>query len=217
MFDKNRRVVLFGAGGAIGGLIADQLRELKADFRLVLRRRIERFEDRASMLITDDISNFEAEVANCQIGVICLGTTIKQAGSKEAFYQVDVTLISQIAKKLKAAGVRELHVISSLGADEKAVSYYLRAKAKMERHLKDQSFETLVIYRPSLFYGAKRKDFRLAEIISVPLLKGAAKWIPALKKWTPIHVENVAGFIVSQLGKSKPGLRIVESLEIGAL
>ncbi|NWK56453.1 hypothetical protein HW115_12595 [Verrucomicrobiaceae bacterium N1E253] len=217
MFAHNTRVVLFGAGGVIGGLVADQLCELKADLHLVLRRRIDSFQSRATMFVTDDISGLGTEVDHCHIGIICLGTTLKQAGSKDAFYQVDVELVDRVAKSLKVAGTKELHVVSSLGADAKAGSYYLRSKAEMESRLTDHGFETLVIYRPSLFYGAKRQDFRLAEMIAVPLLKGAALLIPALRKWKPMHVENVAAFIVSQLGSSGPGVRIIESLEIGAM
>ncbi|WP_298788050.1 NAD(P)H-binding protein, partial [uncultured Campylobacter sp.] len=47
-----------------------------------------------------------------------LGTTMKQASSREAFLRVDVDYVYAAAKWGKAAGVRRFVLVSSLGASE---------------------------------------------------------------------------------------------------
>ncbi|MCV6070886.1 hypothetical protein OFP26_35475, partial [Escherichia coli] len=62
------------------------------------------------------------------IGFICLGTTLKQAGSKENLRKVDVELVTSVAQQMKMVGVKRLAVVSSLGANRSSPSHYLACK-----------------------------------------------------------------------------------------
>ena len=91
-----------------------------------------------------------------------LGTTMKQAGSREAFLRVDVDCIYAAAKWGKAAGVRRFVLVSSPGASEGSLSFYLRAKGRIERRVSELGFDSLQIVRPPLILG-ERPDARLLE------------------------------------------------------
>jgi len=83
----------------------------------------------------------------------CLGTTISQAGSQAAFRAVDFDAVLAFARAARAAGVQRFGLVSALGADSHASSFYSRVKGEAEVALADLGFESLVIARPSLLAG----------------------------------------------------------------
>jgi len=91
-----------------------------------------------------------------------LGTTMKQASSHEAFLRVDVDCIYAAAKWGKAAGVRRFVLVSAPGASEGSLSFYLRAKGRIERRVSELGFDSLQVVRPPLILG-ERSDTRLLE------------------------------------------------------
>ena len=93
-----------------------------------------------------------------------LGTTMKQAGSREAFLRVDVDYVYAAAKWGKAAGVQRFVLASSSSAKESSLSFYLRAKEQVERCASELGFENLQIAHPPLILG-KRPDARLQQQI----------------------------------------------------
>lgn len=51
------------------------------------------------------------------IAFCCLGTTLREAGSKEAFVHADYTLVVDTALTAKKLGATHFVVVSSLGAN----------------------------------------------------------------------------------------------------
>lgn len=114
--------------------------------------------------------------------LICaLGTTWKKAGRDEAaFRAVDQDLVVQTAKSAKIAGVPNMVLISSAGADSSAKGVYLRVKGETERMVSEVGFKRLDILRPGLLRGQREDDFRLLERLAMvaspvidPLLSGS--------------------------------------------
>ena len=103
----------------------------------------------------------------------CLGTTIRQAGSQEAFRAVDQELVMAFARRARELGTRHLLVISALGADPRSSVFYNRVKGETEEALQAMGWPQLTIVRPSLLLGPRR-EFRLGERLAAPLLR----WIP---------------------------------------
>ena len=86
----------------------------------------------------------QSEKAYC-----CLGTTIKAAGSRDAFRAVDHDAVLAFARAARAAGVRHFGVVSALGANPQSRNFYSRVKGEMEAELATLGFASLLIVRPS--------------------------------------------------------------------
>ena len=86
---------------------------------------------------------------------ICLGTTIKKAGSKEAFQKVDITYCHEIAKKAQASGVKNISIVTSQGSDPNAANFYLKSKGMIEDKITNIDFDSISIHRPGLLIGAR--------------------------------------------------------------
>ncbi len=95
---------------------------------------------------------------------ICLGTTIKKAGSKEAFQKVDITYCYEIAMQAQASGVKNISIVTSLGSDPNAANFYLKSKGMIEDKITKIDFDSISIHRPGLLIGA-RNEIRLGEFI----------------------------------------------------
>lgn len=129
---------------------------------------------------------------NVDTAFCCLGTTMKKAGSKEAFLKVDLDMVVEFAKKAKEAGINRFALVSSIGANPKSSNFYLRTKGQAEEELKKIGFERLVIVRPSLLLG-KRNEKRLGEDIGKAIYYiFRFLFIGPLKKYRGIMDEDVA-------------------------
>ena len=144
------------------------------------------------------------------IAFCCLGTTIKQAGSEEAFRAVDLDMVVAFGKRAREMGARHLLVISALGADPKSSIFYNRVKGEMEEALKAQNWPQLTIARPSLLLG-ERIEPRLSERVVGPL----SKLIPG--KYRGIEVCQLAWALWRLALEDQDGIRIVESDELRRL
>ena len=125
-----------------------------------------------------------------------LGTTIKQAGSKDAFYKVDYTYQANIAKAASDNVVKRLFLISAPGAKPLSPVFYNRVKGKLDALVSSLDFETLVYFKPSIIYG-KREIKRSAERVGEQLLNFTTRWIPGMKKLKPISGEELGRAIVN--------------------
>lgn len=95
----------------------------------------------------------------------CLGSTRKKTPNLEDYYKVDYFYPKWVAEIAKENGVKQFHLVSSLGANEKSRNYYLKMKGKTEEAIRNQNIETTCIYRPALITG-KRNEKRTGESIS---------------------------------------------------
>lgn len=122
----------------------------------------------------------------------CLGTTIKRAGSQEAFRYVDVELPLIVARRMKQRGMEHFLIVTAIGSDPNSRVFYSRMKGIVEQQLRALKIPRLSIFRPSLLLG-NRREFRLAEKLSI-LITSCFRFamVGAMKKYKPIHAEQVA-------------------------
>jgi uncharacterized protein YbjT (DUF2867 family) len=146
-----------------------------------------------------------------------LGTTIKKAGSQEAFRQVDYQAVDEFANWGLKYGATKMVVISSLGANARTGNFYLRTKGEMENRLKALNFRILYIVRPSLIVG-QRAESRLGEGVGDVVLKILKPLlVGSLRKYRSIKATQLAK-AMHQLGiKSKEGIFVVESDQLQLL
>ncbi|KPZ28132.1 oxidoreductase [Pseudomonas coronafaciens] len=144
------------------------------------------------------------------IAFCCLGTTIKQAGSQDAFKAVDLDLVVAFAQRARDLGARHLLVISAIGADPKSSTFYNRIKGETEQALRAQDWPQLTIARPSLLVGS-RSETRWVEQLAAPI----AKLIPG--KYGAIEACQLARAMWRLALEEQNGVRIVESDELRKL
>ena len=138
----------------------------------------------------------------------CLGTTIKQAGSKEAFRDVDLVYPVTLARMALAAGATRCFVVSAMGADPRSRVFYNRVKGELEAELARLPFVTNVVVRPSLLVGA-RAEFRAGERVALALLRPLSPLLPA--RYRPVSANVVARALLVCAKSAMPGRTVVES------
>ncbi|HPE74457.1 MAG TPA: NAD(P)H-binding protein [Draconibacterium sp.] len=125
-----------------------------------------------------------------------LGTTLKQAGSKEKQYAIDFTLNLNFAIKAKENGIENYVLVSSVGANSKSSIFYSRIKGELDEAVAKIGFKKIVIIRPASLTG-DRKESRIAEKISIPILNFLTRFM--LKKYRPISDTTVARAMINSI------------------
>lgn len=123
----------------------------------------------------------------------CLGTTIKKAGSKSAFRRVDFEFIHVCAQLARAQRVKGFVWISSLGANAKSSSFYLRVKGELENAILTMpQLQHAAAVRPPLLMG-QRKEERPAEEWGIRILATISPIMRGpMAKYRPVHAQQVA-------------------------
>ena len=135
---------------------------------------------------------------------LALGTTIKAAGSQEAFRAVDFDANLSVARAALAAGALRAGLVSSMGADARSRVFYNRVKGELERALTQLSFEGLVIARPSLLVGDREalgQPGRMGERVATAVTRLLGPLVPA--NYRPIAAARVASALLARVPSSR--------------
>ena len=206
-----KRVVLAGATGLIGSHYLQFLIESK-DVREVIvltRRPLKQSHPKLVEHSVDfsKLMEFSLPQGSCDAVFCCLGTTIRQAGSKEEFEKVDFEYVLALANWGIRHHAQQFLVISSMGANEHSPVFYSRVKGKMETEIAKLNYRSIDIFRPSLLVGQREKA-RLGEKFGEPIMQGP------LRNYRAIRAETVAKSMVDWAAKDLTGLRVHFSAEI---
>ncbi|MBK7182943.1 MAG: oxidoreductase [Bacteroidetes bacterium] len=187
--------IVIGASGLVGIEIVKQLL-LDSDYTLVklfLRKEIPFTHSKLQQCIVDfNKLDTSSDLIKGDVVFCCMGTTIKVAGSQDAFVKVDYSYVLNFAQLSKRNGIEKFIVVSSLGADKNSSNFYLKVKGDVETDLARLKFKNLIIVRPSMLLG-DRKEFRLGELIGKKIMKGLAfLFVVKLKKYKAIEASTVA-------------------------
>ncbi len=211
MYLTPQHILLAGASGLTGEHLLDRLLNEPTVTRVLAPSRKPLAEHpRLENPVGDPAVVLPQLRGQVDIAFCCLGTTIKQAGSEEAFRAIDLDLVVAFAKRAREMGARHLIVISAIGADPKSSIFYNRIKGQMEDALKAQGWPQLTIVRPSLLLG-ERLEPRLAEQLAGPL----SRLIPG--KYHGIEVCELARAMWRLVLEEQDGVRVVESDELRKL
>ncbi|MCE3004284.1 MAG: NAD(P)H-binding protein [Xanthomonadaceae bacterium] len=143
----------------------------------------------------------------------CLGTTIRTAGSREAFRAVDHGMVVALARWAKRHRARRFLLVSALGADPASRVFYNRTKGEAERDARAEGPASVVVLRPSLLDG-ERAERRFGEQLSLRLARPLAGLIPAA--WRPVHARDVAAAIWDAARVESPPAVIESAAMLGA-
>ncbi len=190
-----RKAIVIGATGLVGKKLISQLNIMYDSLIIIARKPPKHMSAQMQFYQLGDFNNLEETLANISIGpdtdaFSCLGTTKKQAGSDEAFKQIDYDYNLNFAKACYQKGVQRFFILSALGADTKSRFFYNRVKGNLEKSLAEIGFNELVIFQPSLLLG-KHKG-RLLENTAQSTYKLISPLVPKTMPARPIEAERVA-------------------------
>ncbi len=141
----------------------------------------------------------------------CLGTTIRVAGSQEAFRKVDYRYPAEAARLGATAGARQFLLVSSVGANASSGNFYLRVKGEVEEAVQKSGVGSVVIARPSMLLG-HRAESRPGERLAVHAFRALAiALVGPARKYRPVEAHTVARALCRAATDEKRGTRILES------
>jgi uncharacterized protein YbjT (DUF2867 family) len=141
----------------------------------------------------------------------CLGTTMKKAGSKEAFRKVDYVYPLELADVTHASGAQQFLLVSALGADKNASIYYNKVKGEVEEAIGKVGFRSYHIFRPSLLLGP-RNESRPGEDAAKFFYKVFGFLIP--EKYKALDSMKVARAMLLLAREEQEGSHIHESVSL---
>ena len=188
------KAIILGSTGLIGSALMSQL-DADGSFTEVIalvRKLTNKSFSKAKEVVFDFENPSDSVFEGFDIVFCCLGTTIKKAGSKEAFRKVDFEYPLIIAQLAKDKGVGKYAIVTAMGADKSSSIFYNRVKGEIESELEKLNFKSLGIFRPSMLLG-DRQEFRLGEKIGQAVM-------------------NVLSFIIPANYKAIQGAKVAESM-----
>lgn len=192
-----------GATGVVGRQVVEQLladRDVSL-VNILARRPTGRSHERLVEFVTDfdDLARFaerNPQMLSVDAVFCCLGTTLKAAGSREAFEKVDYEYVKVLAELAAARQVPRFLLISAVGAYARSPAFYSRVKGRVEDAVSTLPFKSLHVLRPSLLLG-ERQEHRPGEAMAQkfapllsPLLQGP------FSKYRPVQADAVAAEMV---------------------
>jgi uncharacterized protein YbjT (DUF2867 family) len=211
-----RSVLLLGATGLVGSECLRLLSNDDAFDRVVVLSRRALDEKALTAKVEAHIVNFDHLTAAARFfavdQIICaLGTTMKEARSRQRFRAVDLLYPLTAAHLGIERKVSHFLLVSAHGANAKSLFFYSRIKGELEAGVSALPYRSLTIARPSVLVGT-RENPRMAERIAAAGLSFLA---PASVR--PIRASEVASALVRQAVLDEPGRRVLDAAELRRL
>ena len=211
---------MLGATGLVGGHCLDILVADEAYARVIVLARkplphhlpkllwhvvdFDRLAELGGLLRADDV-------------FCCLGTTIRAAGSREAFDRVDFGYVVEAARVAAENGAGQLLLVSAVGAAPESRVFYSRVKGQVEQAVRELPFRGVHIFRPSLLLG-RRADSRPGERIAAALMVPLSRLLVGrARRYRPVPAVDLAAAMVAVAKGAPPGVNVFESDRIAVL
>jgi uncharacterized protein YbjT (DUF2867 family) len=209
----SRTALLAGATGLVGTHVLEYLLADDAWSRVVTvgRRTMPQRHEKLEQRVVD-LGGIEAmgDLPHADEVFCCLGTTIKQAGSQQAFRRVDYDFVAGLARAGLRVGATQFLLVSAIGADPESRVFYSRVKGEAEAAVRKLPYRAIQIFRPSLLLG-ERSEFRLGEriaMVGAPLLQ--LLLVSRLRRYRPIQASDVARAMVHIAREAPRGPNVYE-------
>lgn len=206
---STKTALVFGASGLIGSHVLDFLLDHPAYESVIAFYRSPSSMEHPKLIKA--IVNFEKmddwkEMISGDDLFICLGTTMNKTGSKKAFYHVEYDYINDITQIAENNGVKQVLLVSAMGADTKSFFFYNQVKGLIEESVKIKKFWSIHFFRPSVLLG-NREEVRPMEALAAGAGLALKVIGPKLfSKITPIEGETVARCMVRAAQEMRAGV-----------
>ncbi len=204
---------LAGASGLVGGELLGLLLADDRTTKIVsVGRRTLPIEHSKLVQVKVDFSDAAsfADLPPAESAFSCLGTTLKKAGSPEAFRAVDHDAVLAFAKAARAKGAHVFVHVSSLGANAGSAQLYMSVKGEVEAALAKLGFASVYALRPSILDGA-REESRPLERVGLAFARALG---PVLGKYRPTPSIAVARTMIAKAQEAAQGSHVIEGKAI---
>lgn len=212
-----KKAIIIGVTGLVGLALIEQLQS-SDDFEsitVVVRKKTDKLDayTKVTQFVLEDFLLLNDEDVNGFTHAFsCLGSTIKQAGSKDKFYAIDYEINAHFADLIQDKNIHLL-IVSALGANANSPIFYNKVKGQLEDYLKKLSIYKLSIFQPSLLIG-KRSEVRLLEDTAQTLFKLVEKTWTKPFKYKPISAEQLAHTMVIAAQTQSAAFKLYDNLAI---
>lgn len=212
-----KKAIIIGATGLVGLALIEQLQS-SDDFEsitVVVRKKTDKLDayTKVTQFVLEDFLLLNDEDVNGFTHAFsCLGSTIKQAGSKDKFYAIDYEINAHFADLIQDKNIHLL-IVSALGANANSPIFYNKVKGQLEDYLKKLSIYKLSIFQPSLLIG-KRSEVRLLEDTAQTLFKLVEKTWTKPFKYKPISAEQLTHTMVIAAQTQTAAFKLFDNLAI---
>jgi len=191
------KALVIGASGATGKDLVKQLLS-DGDFEEVnvfVRKPLDFHNEKLKTHVVDFEKPEEwRDSVKGDVAFSCLGTTLKDAGSKEAQRKVDYDYQYQFAKTAKENNVEDYILVSAYGADPKSKIFYSKMKGELEDAVRKLHFNKITIFKPGML---ERKDSeRTGEVLGSRVIKFANK-IGLFENQKPLPTDVLAKAMIN--------------------
>lgn len=217
MTESIKSVIVIGATGLVGRELLKQLNALQSCEKITA---VVRHEDaelkklaKVQQFIIDDFLLINDEdVHGYSHAFSCLGSTLKKAGSKQNFYNIDYEINAHFADLLQSSATHYL-LISAMGANPQSRIFYNQVKGKLEQYIQSLTLTRVSIIRPSLLLG-QRPEQRGLEDAAQKLYQKLSHLVPDRFKYKPVTAQQVASTLVDAAQNQTTAFEIYDNLRI---
>lgn len=212
-----QQAVVIGATGLVGRKLIQQLQEINTCERILAIVRKEDLQlksyNKVEQLVLDDLLMLnDQDVTGYSHAFSCLGSTLKKAGSKAAFYAIDFEINVHFAD-LFAATDTHLLLVSAQGANPKSLFFYNQVKGELEQYLQQAELACVSILKPSLLLG-QRTESRPLEQAAQTVFEKISHFLPNSFTAKPVTAEQVAHTMVEVAQTQTEKFSIYDNLRI---
>jgi len=208
------KVMLVGATGLVGAHVLQQLLDdPRCDGVVAPTRRPLDVADPAlhNPVVDFDRLPLEADWWAVDAVICALGSTIRQAGSREVFSWIDHDYPLQVAAQAQARGAHAFVLNSAKGADAGSRIFYSQVKGRLEQDLRALGYPSLTLVRPGLI-GGERSERRTGEHLASLVLGALGPVLP--RAWRINPAERIAAAMVEAALAPRPGVHIIDSAKL---
>ena len=217
MINPIQKAIVIGATGLVGRALIKQLNGLASceQITAVVRHydvQLSQMEKVHQFVLEDFLMLNDEDIQGHTHAFSCLGSTLKKAGSKAQFYNIDYEINAHFADLLEE---REIHylLVSALGANAKSPIFYNRVKGELEQHIRELALYKTSILQPSLLLG-ERSEQRVLEGATQRLYQKMSHLVPDSFKYKPVTAEQVAHTMVVAAQSQTEKFEIYDNLRI---
>lgn len=217
MTNSIKNAIVIGATGLVGQCLIEQLNSLAEceKITVIVRRQIAEFNPYKKVeqfVLEDFLLLNDQDVNGYSHAFSCLGSTIKKAGSKEAFYNIDFEINAHFADLFETTDTH-LILVSAMGANASSPIFYNRVKGELEAYIQKLDLYRFSIIRPSLLLG-ERNEKRFMEDATQKLYAKFSHLVPNSFKYKSVTATQVAHTMVEAAQTQTQKIEIYDNLHI---